>query len=78
MWLIQLLFQMFRPAYMDEYENLESNLQKLYEQYMDKFRNQAYLEQLLEEYNRQEHDKSEVSVKFCHCNMFINYHNLLS
>ena len=46
---------------MDEYEHLEEDLQKLYEEYMTKFRNQAYLEQLLEEYNRAEQDKNEVS-----------------
>ena len=45
---------------MDEYEHLEEDLQKLYEEYMTKFRNQAYLEQLLDEYNRAEQDKNEV------------------
>ena len=47
---------------MDEYEKLEEDLQKLYEDYMLKFRNQAFLEQALEEYNRQEHDKTEVRI----------------
>ena len=47
---------------MDEYEKLEEDLQKLYEEYMLKFRNQAFLEQALEEYNRQEQDKTEVSI----------------
>ena len=46
---------------MDEYEKLEEDLQKLYDEYMDKFRNQVYLEQQLEEYNRHEQDKFEVS-----------------
>ena len=45
---------------MDEYEALEKDLQKLYDDYMQKFRNQAYLEQVLEEYNRSEQDKTEV------------------
>ena len=46
---------------MDEYECLEETLQKLYDEYMMKFRNQAYLEQLLEEHDRVEQDKTEVS-----------------
>jgi clusterin-associated protein 1 len=45
---------------MDEYEHLEEDLQGMYDQYMTKFRNQAYLEQLLEDYNRAEQDKTEV------------------
>lgn len=45
---------------MDEYEALEEDLQALYEKFMEKFRNQAYLEQLLEEYNNAEQDKFEV------------------
>ncbi len=32
----------------------------MYDSYMEKFRNQAYLEQRLEEYNRDEQDKFEV------------------
>lgn len=46
---------------MDEYEALEETLQKLYDEFMIKFRNQAYLEQLLEEHDRVEQDKTEVS-----------------
>lgn len=48
---------------MDEYEKLEEDLQKMYGEYMSKFRNQAYLETLMEEYNQQEQTKSEVSAK---------------
>ncbi|KAI8924489.1 Clusterin-associated protein-1-domain-containing protein [Entophlyctis helioformis] len=48
-----------RPAYMDEYEKIEVELSKLYETYMDKFRNLTYLEQQLDEYNREEQDKFE-------------------
>ncbi|KAI0237805.1 Clusterin-associated protein 1 [Lamellibrachia satsuma] len=51
--------QSVRPAYMDEYEALEETLQKLYDEFMIKFRNQAYLEQLLEEHDRVEQDKTE-------------------
>ena len=46
---------------MDEYEKLEEDLQKLYDSYMIRFRNLAYLEGQLEEYNRVEQDKFEVS-----------------
>ena len=46
---------------MDEYEKLEEDLQKVYDEYMAKFRNQSYLEQQLEEVNRTEQDKAEVS-----------------
>ncbi|KAI9325066.1 Clusterin-associated protein-1-domain-containing protein [Zopfochytrium polystomum] len=48
-----------RPAYMDEYERIEVDLVKLYNTYMEKFRNLSYLEQQLDEYNRQEQDKFE-------------------
>ena len=55
-------FIFYRPAYMDEYEKLEEDLQKLYDSYMIRFRNLAYLEGQLEEYNRVEQDKFEVSL----------------
>ena len=45
---------------MDEYEKLEEEVQRLYEIYMQKFRNLSYLEQLLDEYNRTEEDRNEV------------------
>ena len=45
---------------MDEYERLEEDLQRLYEDYMMKFRNMTYLEQTYEEYTRVEQDKFEV------------------
>ncbi|ORY37079.1 hypothetical protein BCR33DRAFT_663741 [Rhizoclosmatium globosum] len=48
-----------RPAYMDEYEKIEVELVKLYEIYMDKFRNLAFLEQQLDEHDRLEQDKFE-------------------
>ncbi|XP_041362932.1 clusterin-associated protein 1-like isoform X2 [Gigantopelta aegis] len=51
--------QSVRPAYMDEYEKLEEDLQKLYETYMIKFRNLTYLEQQQDEYYRVEQDKLE-------------------
>lgn len=46
---------------MDEYEKIEVELSRLYEVYMEKFRNLTYLEQQLDEYNRLEQDKFEVS-----------------
>jgi hypothetical protein len=49
-----------RPSYMDEYERLELDLQKIYLLYMDKFRNLAFLEQQLEEHHRAEQEKFEV------------------
>lgn len=49
--------QNVRPAYMDEYERLEQELEKVYENYIIKFRNLTYLEQQLEEYNKLEQDK---------------------
>jgi len=51
--------QSVRPAYMDEYERLEEDLQKLYDSYMIKFRNLAFLETQLEEQNKVEADKLE-------------------
>jgi len=49
-----------RPAYMDEYEKLEEELQLCYDDYMLKFRNQAYLENILDEYHRAQLDENEV------------------
>ncbi|ESP03905.1 hypothetical protein LOTGIDRAFT_230213 [Lottia gigantea] len=51
--------QSVRPAYMDEYERFEEDLQKLYSQYLIKFRNLTYLEQQLEEQQKAEQDKLE-------------------
>lgn len=51
--------QAVRPAFMDEYEKLEAELAKVYEVYIEKFRNLSFLENQLEEYNRAEQDKFE-------------------
>lgn len=48
-----------RPAYMDEYERLESELQRQYEVYVEKFRNLAYLELQLEDHKQVERDRQE-------------------
>ncbi len=45
---------------MDEYEKVEVELVKLYEAYMEKYRNLSYLEQQLDEFNREEQDLAEV------------------
>eukprot|EP00794_Sanderia_malayensis_P008947 gene8947-9901_t len=50
-----------RPAFMDEYEKLEVDLQSLYEVYVEKYRNQSYLEQLLEDVDKSDQEKNEVS-----------------
>ena len=52
-----------RPAFMDEYESLEKELELLYEQYLVKFRIQSYLEQQLDEYNQSEQEKFEESAR---------------
>lgn len=43
-----------RPQYMDEYERLEEELQRLYGLYVDKFRNLDYLESELDTHTRRE------------------------
>ena len=45
---------------MDEFEKLEGDLKKLYEVYMEKFRNLTYLEQIVDAYDRQQQVKVEV------------------
>ncbi|KIH44727.1 hypothetical protein ANCDUO_25245, partial [Ancylostoma duodenale] len=49
--------QSFRPQYMDEYEKLEEKLKELYEIYVVKFRNLAYLQQLQLEIERADRQK---------------------
>ncbi|XP_031654868.1 clusterin-associated protein 1 homolog isoform X1 [Oncorhynchus kisutch] len=51
--------QSVRPAFMDEYEKIEEDLQKQYETYVEKFRNLSFLEQQLEDYHRLEQDRFE-------------------
>ena len=55
-----------RPAFMDEYEKLEVELQKQYDVYMEKHRNLTYLEHQLEEYNKTEQDRMEVQCNYHH------------
>jgi len=43
-----------KPAFMDEYDRLERELEKLYNVYLDKFRNLDYLEHELDVFNSEE------------------------
>ncbi len=47
---------------MDEYEKLEVELQKQYDQYMERHRNLSYLEHQLEDHNHLEQGELEVSM----------------
>uniref|UniRef100_A0A8B9J068 Clusterin associated protein 1 n=1 Tax=Amazona collaria TaxID=241587 RepID=A0A8B9J068_9PSIT len=51
--------QSVRPAFMDEYEKIEEQLQKQYSTYLEKFRNLTYLEQLLDDHRRTEQEMFE-------------------
>ncbi|XP_032929975.1 clusterin-associated protein 1 isoform X4 [Catharus ustulatus] len=51
--------QSVRPAFMDEYEKIEEQLQKQYSTYLEKFRNLTYMEQLLDEHRRAEQEMFE-------------------
>lgn len=51
--------QSVRPAYMDDYEVMETDLQSIYNDYMMKFRNMVFLEQALEEYQKNENERNE-------------------
>ena len=44
----------FRPAFMDEYEQKETDLQELYRKYVEKYRNIEYLEHELEKHRKAE------------------------
>eukprot|EP01135_Chromosphaera_perkinsii_P004645 Nk52_evm38s292 gene=Nk52_evmTU38s292 len=56
--------QSVRPAFMDEYERLEMDLQQQYEIYLMKFRNLTYLEHLLQEHEKIEQEKLEESEQY--------------
>ncbi|XP_023195005.1 clusterin-associated protein 1 [Xiphophorus maculatus] len=51
--------QSVRPAFMDEFEKIEEELQKQYEIFVEKFRNLSYLESQLDEYHRLEQERFE-------------------
>merc|ERR1712187_950756 len=48
-----------RPAFMDEYEQLEQELERYYEQYVGRFRNLDYLEHEIDVLNREEQERME-------------------
>eukprot|EP00743_Colponemidia_sp_Colp-15_P002266 GILK01002456.1.p1 GENE.GILK01002456.1~~GILK01002456.1.p1 ORF type:complete len:441 (+),score=102.48 GILK01002456.1:114-1436(+) len=50
-----------RPAFMDEYEKLEKDLEKYYEVYLERFRNLDFLEHELDVYHQLEQEKVEES-----------------
>eukprot|EP00775_Hariotina_reticulata_P012904 gene12904-13030_t len=52
-----------RPAYMDEYEALQAQLQVLWLHYLERFRNLQYLEAQLEGYHKAEQDAAEAAEK---------------
>ncbi|KAM4631784.1 clusterin-associated protein 1 [Discoglossus pictus] len=51
--------QSVRPAFMDEYEKIEEELQRQYEVYVEKYRNLCFLEQQLEDHHRIEQERFE-------------------
>ncbi|NXD12472.1 CLUA1 protein, partial [Nothocercus nigrocapillus] len=51
--------QSVRPAFMDEYEKIEEELQKQYSSYLEKFHNLSYMEQLLDDHRRTEQEMFE-------------------
>merc|ERR1719436_2235059 len=48
-----------RPAFMDEYEQLEQQFERYYEQYVGRFRNLDYLEHEIDLLNREEKERME-------------------
>jgi clusterin-associated protein 1 len=48
-----------RPAFMDEYEQLEQQFERYYEQYVGRFRNLDYLEHSLDAMNHEEKERME-------------------
>ncbi|NXJ03582.1 CLUA1 protein, partial [Odontophorus gujanensis] len=51
--------QSVRPAFMDEYEKTEEQLQKQYTSYLEKFRNLTYLKQLVDDHHQTEQEMFE-------------------
>ena len=56
-------FETIRPAFMDEYEQLEEELKKIYLLFVEKYRNLDYLQHELDLYNKREEEKKEQSEK---------------
>uniref|UniRef100_A0A7S4JSD5 Clusterin-associated protein 1 n=1 Tax=Guillardia theta TaxID=55529 RepID=A0A7S4JSD5_GUITH len=49
--------QTVRPAFMDEYEKLEDQLQDLFRDYLERYRNLDYIDNLLDQHNKEEQEK---------------------
>ncbi len=49
----------FRPGFMDEYEKKEAELQQIYTEYIERYRNLEYLEHELEKYRKAEKEQME-------------------
>ncbi|NXG03387.1 CLUA1 protein, partial [Sakesphorus luctuosus] len=58
--------QSVRPAFMDEYEKIEEQLQKQYSSYLEKFHNLTYMEQLLDDHQRAEQEMFEEAANMLH------------
>ncbi|XP_062444275.1 clusterin-associated protein 1 isoform X4 [Rhea pennata] len=58
--------QSVRPAFMDEYEKIEEELQKQYSSYLEKFHNLSYMEQLLDDHRRTEQEMFEEAANMLH------------
>jgi len=52
-----------KPAYMDEYERLEQELERYYSLYLEKFRNLDYLEHQMDLYHQVEEEKFQENQK---------------
>lgn len=62
---------------MDEFERLEEDLKKLYNEYIDKFRCLAFLEAEVEEYERNEEAKMKERQVRPDCSWFLRCYGLL-
>ncbi|XP_025962272.2 clusterin-associated protein 1 isoform X2 [Dromaius novaehollandiae] len=58
--------QSVRPAFMDEYEKIEEELQKQYSSYIEKFHNLSCMEQLLDDHRRTEQEMFEEAANILH------------
>lgn len=58
--------QSFRPTFMDEFLKLEEHLEDQYASYVKKVKILYCLESELEQYNRQEQERSEVCEALLH------------
>ena len=52
-----------RPEYMDEFEQLEVHLKDLYSQYVNRFRNVVFLQQMHDDFEKMEAERNLVRIK---------------